>query len=162
MIDSYVAFLQAANPYLTGIPANTYSPYYATGHLVPTLLGPDPTAVASQLGPVVPQTVQVAQQKIPRSDRLEVSDSCCLAINLYSLTIYWQNEMKHFYVNCAIIYAYVIVFIVYRFVSFYRINFVHTMTNKMPRETIFFGLVFIWISIRMPICWIYLLLLQLF
>ncbi|XP_017961371.1 protein muscleblind isoform X18 [Drosophila navojoa] len=61
----------AANPYLTGIPANTYSPYYATGHLVPTLLGPDPTAVASQLGPVVPQTVQVAQQKIPRSDRLE-------------------------------------------------------------------------------------------
>ncbi|KRF99098.1 uncharacterized protein Dwil_GK17876, isoform C [Drosophila willistoni] len=61
----------AANPYLSGIPANTYSPYYPTGHLVPTLLGPDPTAVASQLGPVVPQTVQVAQQKIPRSDRLE-------------------------------------------------------------------------------------------
>ncbi|XP_064538276.1 protein muscleblind isoform X28 [Drosophila montana] len=60
----------ATNPYLTGIPANTYSPYYA-GHLVPTLLGHDPTAVASQLGTVVPQTVQVAQQKIPRSDRLE-------------------------------------------------------------------------------------------
>lgn len=72
----YIAvFLQATSPYLTGIPANTYSPYYAAGHLVPTLLGPDPTAVASQLGPVVPQTVQVAQQKIPRSDRLEVSDS---------------------------------------------------------------------------------------
>jgi len=65
--------LQATNPYLTGIPANSYSPYYTTGHLVPTLLGPDPSAVASQLGPVVPQTVQVAQQKIPRSDRLEVS-----------------------------------------------------------------------------------------
>lgn len=65
---------QATNPYLTGIPANTYSPYYA-GHLVPTLLGHDPTGVASQLGTVVPQTVQVAQQKIPRSDRLEVSDS---------------------------------------------------------------------------------------
>lgn len=65
--------LQATNPYLTGIPANSYSPYYATGHLVPTLLTPDHTAVASQLGPVVPQTVQVAQQKIPRSDRLEVS-----------------------------------------------------------------------------------------
>ncbi|XP_016988686.1 protein muscleblind isoform X20 [Drosophila rhopaloa] len=62
----------ATNPYLTGIPANSYSPYYTTGHLVPTLLGPDPTAVASQLGPVVPQAVQVAQQKIPRSDRLEV------------------------------------------------------------------------------------------
>ncbi|XP_030387298.1 muscleblind-like protein 3 isoform X5 [Scaptodrosophila lebanonensis] len=61
----------ATNPYLTGIPASTYSPYYAPGHLVPALLGPDPTAVASQLGPVVPQAVQVAQQKIPRSDRLE-------------------------------------------------------------------------------------------
>ncbi|XP_046810972.1 muscleblind-like protein 1 isoform X7 [Lucilia cuprina] len=60
----------ATNPYLTGIPANTYSPYFAPGHLVPALLGPDPTAV-SQLGPVVPQAVQVAQQKIPRSDRLE-------------------------------------------------------------------------------------------
>ncbi|XP_073848724.1 splicing regulator muscleblind isoform X11 [Musca autumnalis] len=61
----------ATNPYLTGIPANTYSPYFAPGHLVPALLGPDPSAV-SQLGPVVPQAVQVAQQKIPRSDRLEV------------------------------------------------------------------------------------------
>ncbi|XP_041449046.1 muscleblind-like protein 2 isoform X11 [Drosophila obscura] len=61
----------ATNPYLTGIPANSYSPYYTTGHLVPTLLGPDPSAVASQLGPVVPQAVQVQQQKIPRSDRLE-------------------------------------------------------------------------------------------
>ncbi|XP_059224557.1 basic-leucine zipper transcription factor A isoform X12 [Stomoxys calcitrans] len=61
----------ATNPYLTGIPANTYSPYFAPGHLVPALLGPDPSAVASQLGPVVPQAVQVAQQKIPRSDRLE-------------------------------------------------------------------------------------------
>lgn len=39
---------------------------------MPALLGPDPTAV-SQLGQVVPQAVQVAQQKIPRSDRLEVS-----------------------------------------------------------------------------------------
>ncbi|XP_073848729.1 splicing regulator muscleblind isoform X13 [Musca autumnalis] len=61
----------ATNPYLTGIPANTYSPYFAPGHLVPALLGPDPSAV-SQLGPVVPQAVQVAQQKIPRSDRLEM------------------------------------------------------------------------------------------
>ncbi|XP_055838490.1 mucin-19 isoform X6 [Episyrphus balteatus] len=62
----------ATNPYLTGIPANTYSPYFAPGHLVPTILGPDPSAVASQLGPVVSQAVPVAQQKIPRSDRLEV------------------------------------------------------------------------------------------
>ncbi|XP_067626831.1 uncharacterized protein mbl isoform X27 [Eurosta solidaginis] len=59
----------ATNPYLTGIPANAYpSPYYAPGTLVPALLGPDHT----QLGQVVPQAVQVAQQKIPRSDRLEV------------------------------------------------------------------------------------------
>ncbi|CAD7089130.1 unnamed protein product [Hermetia illucens] len=62
----------ATSPYLTGIPASTYSPYFAPGHLVPTLLGPDPSTVASQLGPVVPQAVPVAQQKIPRSDRIEV------------------------------------------------------------------------------------------
>lgn len=53
---------------MTSIPT-TYNPYFATGHLVPTLLGPDP----SQLGQVVPSSVPVAQQKIPRSDRLEVS-----------------------------------------------------------------------------------------
>ncbi|CAD7089129.1 unnamed protein product [Hermetia illucens] len=62
----------ATSPYLTGIPASTYSPYFAPGHLVPTLLGPDPSTVASQLGPVVPQAVPVAQQKIPRSDRIEM------------------------------------------------------------------------------------------
>ncbi|XP_055313272.1 probable serine/threonine-protein kinase cdc7 isoform X2 [Sitodiplosis mosellana] len=63
----------ATNPYLTGMPANTYSPYFAPGHLVPTLLGPDPSTVGSPLGhTVVPQAVPVAQQKIPRSDRLEV------------------------------------------------------------------------------------------
>ncbi|KAL5289155.1 MBNL2.2 family protein [Megaselia abdita] len=56
------------NPYLTSIPT-TYNPYFATGHLVPTLLGPDP----SQLGQVVPSAVPVAQQKIPRSDRLETT-----------------------------------------------------------------------------------------
>ncbi|XP_055313276.1 probable serine/threonine-protein kinase tsuA isoform X6 [Sitodiplosis mosellana] len=62
----------ATNPYLTGMPANTYSPYFAPGHLVPTLLGPDPSTVGSPLGhTVVPQAVPVAQQKIPRSDRLE-------------------------------------------------------------------------------------------
>lgn len=38
---------------------------------MPTIMGPDPT-VGSPLG-VVPQTV-VAQQKMPRSDRLEVGD----------------------------------------------------------------------------------------
>ncbi|XP_026474796.1 proline-rich protein 36 isoform X5 [Ctenocephalides felis] len=61
------------NPYLTSMQANTYSPYFAPGPLVPALLGPDPAsaAVASPLGPVVSQTVAV-QQKIPRSDRLEM------------------------------------------------------------------------------------------
>ncbi|XP_055532094.1 protein muscleblind isoform X21 [Wyeomyia smithii] len=63
---------KATNPYLTGMPASTYSPYFPPGHLMPTLLGPaDPSGV-SQLGPVVQQAVVPAQQqKIPRSDRLE-------------------------------------------------------------------------------------------
>ncbi|XP_065074400.1 protein muscleblind-like isoform X8 [Ochlerotatus camptorhynchus] len=63
----------ATNPYLAGMPTSTYSPYFQPGHLMPTLLGPaDPSGV-SQLGPVVQQTVvPQAQQKIPRSDRLEV------------------------------------------------------------------------------------------
>ncbi|XP_065074402.1 protein muscleblind-like isoform X10 [Ochlerotatus camptorhynchus] len=63
---------KATNPYLAGMPTSTYSPYFQPGHLMPTLLGPaDPSGV-SQLGPVVQQTVvPQAQQKIPRSDRLE-------------------------------------------------------------------------------------------
>ncbi|XP_055691485.1 uncharacterized protein LOC129794686 isoform X2 [Lutzomyia longipalpis] len=63
--------IMATNPYLTGMPTSTYSHYFAPGHLMPTILGPDPSTV-SPLGPVVPQAVPVAQQKIPRSDRLEV------------------------------------------------------------------------------------------
>ncbi|XP_030762511.1 protein couch potato-like isoform X3 [Sitophilus oryzae] len=64
--------LMAANPYLTGMPqvGSTYSPYFAPGPIMPTIMGPDPTGVGSPLG-VVPQTV-VAQQKMPRSDRLEM------------------------------------------------------------------------------------------
>ncbi|XP_058835066.1 protein muscleblind isoform X14 [Topomyia yanbarensis] len=64
---------KATNPYLTSMPASTYSPYFQPGHLMPTLLGPaDPSGV-SQLGPVVQQAVVPAQQqKIPRSDRLEM------------------------------------------------------------------------------------------
>ncbi|XP_065074401.1 protein muscleblind-like isoform X9 [Ochlerotatus camptorhynchus] len=64
---------KATNPYLAGMPTSTYSPYFQPGHLMPTLLGPaDPSGV-SQLGPVVQQTVvPQAQQKIPRSDRLEM------------------------------------------------------------------------------------------
>ncbi|KAB0797280.1 hypothetical protein PPYR_08274 [Photinus pyralis] len=62
----------AANPYLTGVPqvGSTYSPYFAPGPIMPTIVGPDPSGVASPLG-VVPQTV-VTQQKMPRSDRLEM------------------------------------------------------------------------------------------
>ncbi|CAH1098430.1 unnamed protein product [Psylliodes chrysocephalus] len=63
--------LMAANPYLTGMPqvGSTYSPYFAPGPIMPTIMGPDPTGVGSPLG-VVPQTV--VQQKMPRSDRLEM------------------------------------------------------------------------------------------
>lgn len=65
------------------MPASTYSPYYAPGHLVPALLGPDPSSVGSPLGhTVVPQAVPVAQQKIARSDRLEVSPIHCNNSNL--------------------------------------------------------------------------------
>ncbi|XP_049822191.1 muscleblind-like protein 1 isoform X8 [Aethina tumida] len=70
-IDEQYAIM-AANPYLTGMPqvGSTYSPYFAPGPIMPTIMGPDPTGVGSPLG-VVPQTV-VAQQKLPRSDRLEM------------------------------------------------------------------------------------------
>ncbi|KAG5899164.1 hypothetical protein JTB14_028999 [Gonioctena quinquepunctata] len=62
----------AANPYLTGMPqvGSTYSPYFAPGPIMPTIMSHDPTGVGSPLG-VVPQTV-VTQQKMPRSDRLEM------------------------------------------------------------------------------------------
>lgn len=63
----------ATNPYLASMPASTYSPYFPPGHLMPTLLGPADPATVSQLGPVVQQAVvPTAQQKIPRSDRLEM------------------------------------------------------------------------------------------
>ncbi|XP_055620569.1 muscleblind-like protein 1 isoform X8 [Toxorhynchites rutilus septentrionalis] len=76
---------KATNPYLTSMPASTYSPYFPPGHLMPTLLGPaDPSGV-SQLGPVVQQAVvPTAQQKIPRSDRLEM-DMKTMG------TIYYEN-----------------------------------------------------------------------
>ncbi|XP_062556074.1 muscleblind-like protein 1 isoform X8 [Armigeres subalbatus] len=64
---------KATNPYLASMPTSTYSPYFPPGHLMPALLGPaDPSGV-SQVGPVVQQTlVPATQQKIPRSDRLEM------------------------------------------------------------------------------------------
>lgn len=68
----------ATNPYLASMPASTYSPYFPPGHLMPTLLGP---ADPSQLGPVVQQAVvPQAQQKIPRSDRLETAPVSVAAV----------------------------------------------------------------------------------
>lgn len=62
----------ATNPYLTGMPqvGSTFSPYFTPGPVMPAILGPDPTSVASPIS-VVPQTV-VTQQKMARSDRLEM------------------------------------------------------------------------------------------
>lgn len=61
----------AASPYIaTAIPqiGNAFSPYFAPGHLVHTVIGPDPSAPIG----VIPQTVTVTQQqKIQRSERLE-------------------------------------------------------------------------------------------
>nr|XP_022916914.1 protein muscleblind isoform X8 [Onthophagus taurus] len=78
--------LMAANPYLTGMPqvGSTYSPYFAPGHIMPTIMAPDPTGVTSPLG-VVPQTV-VAQQKMPRSDRLEIQP-----LRTYTILYICQN-----------------------------------------------------------------------
>ncbi|CAG9807383.1 unnamed protein product [Chironomus riparius] len=69
-----------ANAYIASVPASTpYNPYYAApGQLVPTIIGPDPsapqTAVSQQIGPCVPQTVQIPQQhKLPQhTDRIEM------------------------------------------------------------------------------------------
>ncbi|XP_067007885.1 muscleblind-like protein isoform X8 [Anabrus simplex] len=65
-------FHAATNPYLTGMPqvGSTFSPYFTPGPVMPAILGPDPSSVASPLS-VVPQTV-VTQQKMARSDRLEM------------------------------------------------------------------------------------------
>lgn len=62
---------QATSPYLSGVPGvgSTYAQYYAP-QLVPAVLGHDPSgAAASPLG-VMQQPV--LQQKLPRTDRLEV------------------------------------------------------------------------------------------
>lgn len=61
--------MQATSPYLSGVPGvgSTYAQYYAP-QLVPAMLGHD-HAAASPLG-VMQQPV--LQQKLPRTDRLEV------------------------------------------------------------------------------------------
>lgn len=70
---------KAANAYIAGVPAsNPYNPYFAPGQLVPTLLGPDPSNGTATVSPQMTQCVSQAvpmpqQQKLPRSDRIEVS-----------------------------------------------------------------------------------------
>ncbi|XP_039280137.1 uncharacterized protein LOC111044278 isoform X10 [Nilaparvata lugens] len=61
--------VMATTPYLTGMPqvGSTFSPYFSPPIMGPALMGPDP---AASLG-MVQQTV-VTQQKMPRSDRLEM------------------------------------------------------------------------------------------
>ncbi|XP_026329819.1 muscleblind-like protein isoform X6 [Hyposmocoma kahamanoa] len=61
---------QATSPYLSGVPGvgSTYAQYYAP-QLVPAMLGHDHAAAASPLG-VMQQPV--LQQKLPRTDRLEM------------------------------------------------------------------------------------------
>ena len=70
---------KAANAYIAGVPAsNPYNPYFAPGQLVPTILGPDPSNANANVSPQMTQCVSQAvpmpqQQKLPRSDRIEVS-----------------------------------------------------------------------------------------
>lgn len=64
--------MQATSPYLSGVPGvgSTYAQYYAP-QLVPAVLGHDPAAAAASPLGVMQQPV--LQQKLPRTDRLEVS-----------------------------------------------------------------------------------------
>lgn len=62
---------QATSPYLSSVPGvgSTYAQYYAP-QLVPAMLGHDPAAAAASPLGVMQQPV--LQQKLPRTDRLEV------------------------------------------------------------------------------------------
>ncbi|CAH1391837.1 unnamed protein product [Nezara viridula] len=70
----------ATTPYLAGVPqvGSTFSPYFSPGPIMPLTVGPDPTAPLSM---AVQQTAVVTQQKMPRTDRLEVcrewQRGCC-------------------------------------------------------------------------------------
>ena len=81
------------------VPATTYSPYFVPGHIVPTMIGPDPGAV-TQYGPAPPpppppvqqQAVMPQpqpQQKIPRSDRPEIEMKT-------TNTVYYENVVSIF------------------------------------------------------------------
>ncbi|XP_073980040.1 splicing regulator muscleblind isoform X8 [Rhodnius prolixus] len=60
----------ASSPYLAGVPqvGSTFSPYFSPGPIMPLTVAPDPTAPLS----MVQQTAVVTQQKLPRTDRLEM------------------------------------------------------------------------------------------
>jgi len=67
IVPGQVPAVAATTPYLAGVPqvGSTFSPYF--GPVMPLTVAPDPTASLS----MVQQTAVVAQQKMPRSDRLE-------------------------------------------------------------------------------------------
>lgn len=67
------AMLQATSPYLSGVPGvgSTYAQYYGP-QLVPAMLSHDPAAAAAAASPLGVVQQPVLQQKLPRTDRLEV------------------------------------------------------------------------------------------
>lgn len=76
---------QATSPYLSGVPGvgSTYAQYY-TPQLVPAMLGHDPAAAAASPLGVMQQPV--LQQKLPRTDRLEVSTHILIPSHHQSLS----------------------------------------------------------------------------
>lgn len=90
---AYISFCEnfqaATTTYLAGVPqvGSTFSPYFSPGPIMPLTVAPDPSASLS----MVQQTV-VAQQKMPRTDRLEVRTS----ILNYHFTILIDDDYIYF------------------------------------------------------------------
>lgn len=77
-INKKLSRLQQPNQYGNGVPNNSYNPYFASGQGIPALMGHDPAIIQSHHSHhhgVNPHTLQAMQQKIPRSDRLEVNET---------------------------------------------------------------------------------------
>lgn len=91
---------KAANAYIAGVPAsNPYNPYFAPGQLVPTILGPDPSNGTANVSPQMTQCVQQAvpmpqHQKLPRSDRIEVS--LLVLIKIINVYFYTHTHAKFY------------------------------------------------------------------
>lgn len=108
---------------------STYSPYFATGPLMPTIMQ-DPTGVGSPLG-VIPQTM-VTQQKMPRSDRLEV---CMVAFTFFFslLRRFFNTELRRETASyaAAAVFRNVLCFFFFISVSsqFYFILFFYSVDN---------------------------------